>query len=186
LTRESATLSSDSCGSFGSATTLAGTPAQSGLATGCYRYRLTGTDNVGNAVSVTTIVKVDTSAPSAPSLSVSNVTGGAYYSGAGTTVFFKPTAANGSFDLGASSNDGDTGVAGYQFPAGSALGTNWSGSGSGASRTYSLTSVATTNGSQHVTATNGAVGVSANATFTVTADSAAPTTSVQCNGAACI
>src|SRR5207244_7239153 len=52
LTRESATLSSDSCGGFGSATTLAGTPAQSGLATGCYRYRLTGTDNVGNAVSL--------------------------------------------------------------------------------------------------------------------------------------
>ena len=186
LTRESATLSGDSCGSFGSATTLAGTPGQSGLATGCYRYRLTGTDNVGNAVSVTTIVKVDTSAPSAPSLSLSNVTGGAYYSGAGTTVFFQPTAANGSFDVAASATDGDTGVASYQFPAGAALGTNWSGSGSGASRTYSFTAVATTNGSEDVTATNTAGGVSANGSFTVAADSTASTTSVQCNGAACI
>ena len=43
-------------------------PAQSGLATGCYRYVLTGTDNVGNATTITTIVKVDTSDPSAPSL----------------------------------------------------------------------------------------------------------------------
>src|SRR2546428_8268193 len=36
---------------------------QTGLSTGCYRYTLTGTDNVGNTSSVQTTVKVDTSDP---------------------------------------------------------------------------------------------------------------------------
>src|SRR6185437_14385951 len=98
----------------GAPTTLVGTPAQNGLATGCYRYTLTGTDNVGNTVSVSTIVKVDMSGPSAPSLSLSNATGGAYYPGSGSRVFFRPGAAAGSFDIGASSTDADSGVASYQ------------------------------------------------------------------------
>ena len=48
LTREQGTLNADACSAYGAPTTLIGTPAQSGLATGCYRYVLTGTDNVGN------------------------------------------------------------------------------------------------------------------------------------------
>ena len=48
LTREQGTLNADACSAYGAPTTLVGTPAQSGLATGCYRYALTGTDNVGN------------------------------------------------------------------------------------------------------------------------------------------
>ncbi len=176
LTRANASFSSaDTCGSFGAPTTLVGTPAQSGLATGCYRYTLTGTDNVGNTVAITTIVKVDTSAPSAPSLTLSNATGGAYYPGAGTRVYFKPDAAAGGFDIAASSTDGDSGVASYQFPAGGAIGTNWSASGSGATRTYSYTATATTNGTQNVTATNSAGLTSAGSSFDVTVDSTAPT-----------
>ena len=62
LTRASATLTANSCGSFGSASTITGTPAQS-LSTGCYLYTLSGTDNVGNTVSITSIVKVDTDNP---------------------------------------------------------------------------------------------------------------------------
>src|SRR5262249_57078562 len=94
LVRTSASFTSaDTCGSFGSPTTLVGTPAQSGLATGCYKYTLTGTDNVGNAASVSTIVKVDTSDPSAPTLTPSNATGGAYYPRSGTRVYFKPDPA---------------------------------------------------------------------------------------------
>ena len=165
--------SADTCGSFGSPTTLVGTPAQNGLTTGCYRYTLTGTDNVGNTTTITTTVKVDTSDPAAPSLSFSAVGGGAYYPGSGSRVYFKPDAANGTFDISASSTDADTGIASYSFPAGSALGTNWAGSGSGSSRTYSYTATATSNGSQNVTATNNA-GRSANSNFTPTADSTAP------------
>ena len=67
LVRDQATLSNGACGSYGSATTLTGTPAQNaaaGITTGtCYRYTLTGTDQVGNSASVSTIVKVDTVAP---------------------------------------------------------------------------------------------------------------------------
>ena len=63
LTRESATLTANSCGSFGSASTITGAPAQS-LSTGCYLYTLAATDNVGNSVSITTVVKVDTDNPS--------------------------------------------------------------------------------------------------------------------------
>ena len=61
LTRQQASLGALACGSFGSATTLSGAPAQSGLAEGCYRYTLTGTDRVGNAVSIMTTVVVDKS-----------------------------------------------------------------------------------------------------------------------------
>jgi Bacterial Ig domain/Bacterial Ig-like domain len=175
LVRTSATYSApDSCGAFGSPSTITGNPDQNSLPTGCYKYTLTGTDTVGNTVSISTTVKVDTSAPSTPTLSFGNVSGGAYYSGSGTQVFFRPDAANGAFDVTAASSDGDTGLASYTFPAGSALGTNWSGSGSGATRTYSFTGTATTNGSQNVSATNGAGETSGTGTFDVTVDSTAP------------
>ena len=175
LVRTSATFSSpDVCGAFGSPTTIVGNPNQNGLTTGCYRYTLTGTDNVGNAVSIQTTVKVDTSDPAAPTLTFGALGGGAYYPGSGTRVYFKPDAATGTFDLTASSSDADTGIASYSFPAGSALGTNWSGSGSGATRTYSYTATATTNGSQNVSATNNA-GRSTSSSFVPTADSTAPT-----------
>ena len=68
LTREQGTLNADACSAYGAPTTLVGTPAQAGLATGCCRYVLTGTDNVGNATTITTVVKVDTTDPTAPAL----------------------------------------------------------------------------------------------------------------------
>ena len=56
-----------SAAAYGSATTITGTPTQdaaAGIATGiCYRYTLTGTDQVGNSATVSTIVKVDAAAP---------------------------------------------------------------------------------------------------------------------------
>ncbi len=58
LTRDSAPYANGSCGSYsGSPTILIGTPAQA-LPTGCYRYVLTGLDNVGNSVALTTDVRV--------------------------------------------------------------------------------------------------------------------------------
>jgi hypothetical protein len=69
LTRAAGTLSKNTCGSYGTPVTITGSPAQSGLAEGCYLYTLTGTDNVGNTASISTTVKVDTTAP-APTLSV--------------------------------------------------------------------------------------------------------------------
>src|SRR5439155_8762617 len=106
------------CGAFGSATTIVGNPNQTGLATGCYRYTLTGTDNVGNTVSIQTTVKVDTSDPTI-SLSFANLTGATVRNG--TRVYFKPDAAGGgSFDVTGSGTDNDTGIASYTFPSGAA------------------------------------------------------------------
>jgi len=130
-------------------------------------------------------VKVDTSGPSTPALTIANPTGGAYYPGAGTTIFIRPGAANGGFDLSASSTDSDTGIAGYTFPSAASFGPHWSVSGSGASRTYSYAATAEEPGVQSVTATNGA-GATASANVTVTADSSAPVTTPKCNGAVCL
>jgi hypothetical protein len=71
LVRESAALTAGACGPFGGPTTLdLDAPGdQSGLADGCYRYTLSGTDLVGNEASVHTIVRLDSSAPSGGALS---------------------------------------------------------------------------------------------------------------------
>ena len=96
LTREDGTLAGDACSSYGAPATIVGAPAQSGLATGCYRYVLTGTDNVGNTTTVTTVVKVDTSAPAAPGLVLNDSSADVHTTG--TTAFYRP-AGSGSFDV---------------------------------------------------------------------------------------
>ena len=63
LTIQSATLSNNSCGTFGSPTTISGTTSQTVASGNCYLLTLTGTDNVGNAASIISTVKVDTTAP---------------------------------------------------------------------------------------------------------------------------
>ena len=114
LTREQGTLAADACSAYGAPTTLVGTPAQSGLATGCYRYVLTGTDNVGNTSTITTVVKVDLTDPTAPSLLLADTSADVHTTG--TTAFYRP-AGTGSFDVTASSTDGQSGIASYSFPA---------------------------------------------------------------------
>ena len=168
LTREQGTLNADACSAYGAPTTLVGTPAQSGLATGCYRYVLTGTDNVGNNVSITTVVKVDTSAPAAPGLVLSDSSADVHTTG--TTAFYRP-AGSGSFDVTASSTDGQSGILDYSFPALA----GFTGSGTGATRTYTLATPTEPNGAKPVTARNQALLSSAATNFTLTSDSAAPT-----------
>ncbi len=78
LVRDQAPLTGTTCGAtWTTATTLTGTPAQNaaaGIVTGnCYRYTLTGTDNVGNAATLTTIVRV--SRLFASNVVLANVTG---------------------------------------------------------------------------------------------------------------
>ncbi len=51
---------------YGAPTTIIGTTAQTVASGHCYLLTLTGTDNVANAASLSTTVKVDTTAPSAP------------------------------------------------------------------------------------------------------------------------
>ena len=181
LTRAAASLTNNSCGSYGSPTTLVGTPAQS-LPTGCYLYTLTGTDNLGNTASVTATVEVDTSNPSAPTFSFSNFTGTT--SAVGNTVFFLPTSTGG-FDVTAGSSDGDSAIASYTFPSAASFGTGWSVSGTGATRTYSYTPGSATPGWQSVTATNNAGGTNSASFSVIVSDITPPTTTIQCNAAAC-
>jgi hypothetical protein len=63
LVRTEAPFTGGTCGTFTNATVITGSPAQGPLPTGCYRYVLTGVDRVGNSASLTTTVRVDTTAP---------------------------------------------------------------------------------------------------------------------------
>ena len=73
LTRAFAAASGGGCGAFGDEAVLVGQApiAQDGLATGCYRYALSGIDGVGNRASVSTTVLVDTTAPVGGSVTAS-------------------------------------------------------------------------------------------------------------------
>src|SRR5207249_334455 len=106
-------------------------------------------DNVGNVSSVATQnVKLDTTAPNAPSSFTVSALDHAYYLGTGTTAFVQ-AGATGGFTLTASgSTDGESGVSGYTYPA---LGTGWTNT-NGA---YSFDATAGTQ-SGDVTAQNGA------------------------------
>src|SRR5207244_798645 len=70
----------------------------------CYLYTLTGADNVGNTTSISTLVKVDTTGPSAPSVSLSSASGNTFVSG--TTAYINAQAGkSGSFQAAATSTD---------------------------------------------------------------------------------
>src|SRR5207244_2070498 len=93
----------------------------------CYLYTLTGTDNVGNAASVSSSpILVDTTAPSAPGLAYSAFTA---TSATGDSLYYRP-GTSGDFTVTASSSDAEPGV-GYGVPTRTA---GWAASGSGASR----------------------------------------------------
>jgi hypothetical protein len=183
LTRQSATLTSSDgvaagvCGSFGAATTIGSraTPiAQTLSGPSCYRYTLTGVDRVGNTVSISTTVKVDTSAPVAPSVSLSAATGNTYVSG--STVYVNAQAGrSGGFQVGGATTDSDSGISKVNFPA---LGGFTSGggdvTGTPFQTTYSWSGAVSASGSQTVTAYDNA-GLTNTGTFTVTPDTANPT-----------
>ena len=63
LRRSVAPVAAGTCGSFGPAATVTAPITESGLAAGCYRYSLTGTDLVGNVAQISTTVRVDSTAP---------------------------------------------------------------------------------------------------------------------------
>ncbi|MCA1683911.1 MAG: hypothetical protein LC708_02110 [Actinobacteria bacterium] len=176
LQRDQAALSGTACGSFpdtfATSIVLSGgndTTVDSGF---CYQYRLRVTDKVGNQATSgpSAIAKVDTSAPSTPTLTFSSMTSAG---ASGTTVYARSAQNSGSFTVTAGSVDPETGVsfAFPTFPAG------WTVVGSGGSRTYSWVGNATMpSGSQTVTVTNGA-GLVATTSFTIVADNTGPAVS---------
>ncbi len=167
LTIQSATLTANSCGSFGAPATISGTTAQTVASGNCYLLTLTGTDNVGNATSITTTVKVDTTAPSAPTTFGFSAFTNAYYPGAGSIVYFKGGSAGGFTSTASGATDADSGIASYNY--GAIAGSGWSN----ATNVYSFTAASPT-GTSAVTATNGAGVTGASASFTAQSDSTAP------------
>lgn len=179
LTRAGATLAAGACGTFGSPAPIAGSPAQTGLAGGCYQYVLTGTDNVGNAASLTTVVMVDTTAPTTPSLAFTALTN-ADYASAASTLWIRPIAG-GAFTVTASSTDAESGVqpgtAGYTFGSLNAGGgANFANTQTSNANAYTFGASAVAPSSPvTVLATNRAGTASATAGYTVAADTTAPT-----------
>ncbi len=167
LTMATGTLSGNTCGSYGAPATIVGTTSQTVASGNCYLLTLTGTDNVGNAATISTTVKVDTTAPSAPTgFTFSGLTN-AYYPGSGTIVYFLGGSAGGFTALASGSTDADTGIASYNY--GAVAGAGWSNVGGA----YTFTGISPT-GTGSATATNG-VGVTGSATsFTAQSDSTAP------------
>jgi ice-binding like protein len=185
LLRASAALTSEggangTCGTFGPYTQIGAndptTPKSDTVPADrtCYRYEYVVSDKVGNQTAyVSPEVKVDATAPPAPVLTFSAPTN-AYWSGTGSTVFYRPGAAGGGFQLTAASADTTAGISGYAFPT---LPTGWSSTSGGTgirNYTWSAANPVAPSGAQTVTATNYA-GREASSTFTATPDSTAPT-----------
>jgi len=151
--------------------------ASRGIATGnCYRYTLTGTDHVGNAASISTIVRVDPTAPTfgSPDLTFSASGNNAYYSGSGTAVYYNGnTGTSSSFTVSAPNvADRESGIQNVIFPTFSGFTGGGTDSSSPFSSTYTWSS-STAGGAQTVTATNG-IGTSATSPFSLARDVTAP------------
>jgi hypothetical protein len=171
LTLESASLSGNVCGAYGAPGTITGAPAQS-EPTGCYRYTLTGIDNVGNRAGVSTTVIVDTTAPTTPSITFSNLAN-AFFKSSNDAMYFRP-AAGGTFTVTASSSDADSGIRSYVFSSLSSSGFAESQTGGQMVYTFGASAVQPPSGPT-VLATNNAGGSSANAAYALLADTAGPT-----------
>jgi hypothetical protein len=92
LVRTEATLTGSTCGSFSTPVTITGTPTQNagaGVTNGhCYQYTLTGMDNVGNSTNITTIVKVDSTAPTAVDIQATDGSGTSGKIGSGDVITY--------------------------------------------------------------------------------------------------
>jgi hypothetical protein len=182
LTIQSESYSNGTCGSPGSggayptATVISGTANPSIAGGFCYRYTLTGSDNVGNEASVATTVKVDATAPGVPSVALSSALGNTFING--TTVYIDPqTGKSGSFVATGSASDAESGIATIKLPSLSGF-TSGGGTLSSPFKTtyeWSGSPAAAAAGIQSATATNG-TGLSEtnSSAFSVLADTTAP------------
>src|SRR5207244_3227802 len=114
----------------------------------CYKYRYKISDNVGNQATsaASSVAQVDTSAPSAPNLTLSESSPLEYVSGA--TLFYNPQGSNSAgFDVSAASSDSETAIASIAFPT--VFGSDSSAQTSDPyAQTYSWTASATASGAK--------------------------------------
>src|SRR5712691_1208903 len=183
VTRETAPLSGDSCGSFSADAGSFTSPDTSVSSGNCYRYTFTIKDNVGNtSAAVTATAKVDGANPTVTVSAPTEVTGAGnqYYNAGSKTQYFRP-AGSGSFTLNATAADVHTAVTQVAFPDVSGV-SGWSGSTGGIDATspyaspvdYTWTAGASAPGARTLTATDKATN-SGTDTISITADSSAPT-----------
>ena len=161
----------------GAPTTATSSRTDTGLASGfCYRFAITLVDRVGNSATIYSgTVLIDTSAPTAPSLTASG--SGVYQSAANGTVWFRPSAAA-TLTLIATAVDAESGVDSIVFGALS-VGTDWSPAGEvvdssspyGVDYTFSGSALST---GLSVTARNGASESGAATEIDFSADAGAP------------
>lgn len=141
----------------------------------CYRYRYVVSDKVGNATTYTSPdVKVDVTAPAAPTLAFSALSNAFAVS---SNVYYRPAAASGAFTVTGTAADADSGIASYAFPS---FPTDWSSDAdSFGVNTYSWSEPdPTPPGTHNVTVRNNAGVSSVARSFTLVADSSAPPGSV--------
>ena len=172
LTLASASLSGNVCGTFGAPTTITGAPAQS-EPTGCYRYTLTGIDNVGNQASVSTTVLVDNSQPTTPSLTFSGLSANTFYKTSTNALYFRPAAGGRVHADGGLDRRGDR-HQGIQVQL--AVGQRLHVAQTGGKMAYTFGATATQPASAPtLLATSNAGANSANATYSLIADTTGPT-----------
>ncbi len=166
------------CGAYGAYAAVGASDPTSPVADvvadqACYRYQYVVADIYGNATTYTSgDIKVDSTPPAAPALAFSGFTN-TYWSGVGSSVFYRSAATSGSFAATASATDAASGIASFAFPA---LGDNWTSTpGALGVNTYSWSGAPAVPGTKTVTATNNAGGTSGATGFTLVADDTAPT-----------
>jgi len=183
--RASATLTSGTCGSFGSFAPVTLTSGGDGtvVSGNCYRYQYKISDLVGNQSAASTPsadAKVNSVGPAVVVIAPTEVSGAGdqFWIAATKTVYFRP-AATGSFTLNATATDSVSSIAQVAFPDLSAV-SGWTGAGGADTTspyaspvTYAWTAGATAPGAKQVVATNSSA-MTASDNVTISADSAPP------------
>src|SRR5581483_3955666 len=151
-------------------------------APGCYRYRMRVSDNVSNsgvsAASADVIVD-QTNPSSAGTVSISESNASTYANG--STLYYRPAGAGGNFDVTVSSpTDAHSGIGKVRFPgltSGFTPATSTDDSSAPYTNTYSVANGASDSGSKTITVFD-AAGNSVTTSFSLTADSSAPSSTV--------
>jgi Ca2+-binding RTX toxin-like protein len=153
------------------------------VAGNCYRYRLQELDTANNETFYTspnTVIVRSAASPIPPTLALALTGTGTGIKVDGSTVYYNPATPTGnSFTVTGTTGAGSGVITNVMFPDVDGAGTGWTPAGftdttAPYSTSYTYTAAATSSGTQTVTV-NDANGTSATASFTLTADSAAPT-----------